>query len=144
MSRLISVQTFYQYDFFERKTAPNTLASQLTSDYFLTEEKKISCEKKIDAEFLETLISGLVIVLDKVDEEIAKFLKGEWTIKNLPDVALQILRLGTFELKYMKDTPTNVIISEYVDITASFYDEKQITFVNSILQNIANSNRKKD
>jgi transcription termination factor NusB len=41
----------------------------------------------------------------------------------------------------MKDNPTKVIISEYVDLSACFYELKQVTFVNSILQNIANKNR---
>ncbi len=142
LSRLIAVQSFYQYDFHERKISVEALAEGLTQNYFLSEEEKIpSCEKKIDSDLLQSLLCGLITVKDKIDDEITPFLKGEWRIDNLPDVMLQILRLGSFELKYMKDTPTKVIINEYVDLSSCFYDAKQVTFVNKALQNIANKNR---
>jgi N utilization substance protein B len=90
---------------------------------------------------VESLLSGLFLVQDQIDDEITPFLKGEWKIEDLADLILPILRLATFELKFMKDIPTKVVISEYVDLSACFYDAKQVTFVNSILQNIANKNR---
>lgn len=142
LTRLIAVQSLYQFEFYNRQTAIDILSKQLVEDYFLSENKKIeSCEKEIDQEFLESLLSGIILVVDKIDQEITSFLKGEWKIENLPEMTWHILRLGAFEIKFMKDTPTKVIISEYVDLAACFYDAKQITFVNSILQNIANQNR---
>lgn len=142
LTRLIAVQSLYQFDFYNRKVSLDNLAKQLAEDYFLTENKRLNLsEKQIDKDFLESLLSGIALVIDKVDEEISGFLKGEWKIDNLPDIILQILRLGAFEIKFMKDTPEKVIISEYVDLAACFYDKKQITFVNSILQNISNKNR---
>ncbi len=120
----------------------DALAKQLVENYALSEnEDVVSYQKKIDDNLLESLLSGLILVIEKIDEEIAPFLKGEWKITTLPDVMLQILRLASFELKFMKDNPTKVIINEYVDLSACFYEPKQVTFVNSILQNIANQNR---
>ncbi len=142
LSRLIAVQSFYQYDFYQRQTVVDNLAKQLVENYALSENEEIaSYVKKIDDNLLQSLLLGLILVIDKIDEEIAPFLKGEWKIETLPDLMLQILRLATFELKFMKDNPTKVIISEYVDLSACFYELKQVTFVNSILQNIANKNR---
>jgi N utilization substance protein B len=143
LSRLIAVQSLYQYDFYTRKNDINALAKQLVENYCLseTQEKSVSYQDKIDAELLESLVSGVVLVLEPIDEEIKAFLKNEWKIDNLPDVILAILRLATFELKYLEDVPTKVVINEYVDLAACFYEDKKVTFVNKILQNIADKTR---
>ncbi len=142
LSRLVAVQTFYQYDFFQRQIVVDVLAKKLVENYSLDENEQVSSyQNKIDDDLLQSLLSGLILVIDKVDVEIELFLKNEWKIESLPDLMLQIIRLATFELQFMKDNPTKVIINEYVDLSACFYDLKQTTFVNSILQNIANKNR---
>ena len=142
LSRLIAAQSLYQYEFYQREIAVDILSQQLVENYFLSEnEVTSSYQKKIDDQLLQTLLSGVILVTDKIDDEIALFLKGEWKIENLPDVMLQIIRLATFELQFLKDIPDKVIISEYVDLAACFYDVKKVTFVNSILQNISNKNR---
>ena len=144
LSRLIAAQSLYQYEFYQREIALDILSRQLVENYFLSENEAISSyQKKIDDQLLQTLVSGVVLVIEKIDDEIVLFLKGEWKIENLPDVMLQILRLATFELQFLKDIPEKVIISQYVDLAACFYDAKKITFVNSILQNIANKNHSK-
>ena len=142
LSRLIALQSFYQYDFYQRQISVDILSQQLIENYVLSEEEiPSSYSKKIDDGLLQSLLSGLVLVEDKIDEEIKPFLKDEWTIEALPDLILQVLRLAAFELKFMKDIPTKVIINEYVNLAACFYDIKRITFVNRILQNIADKNR---
>jgi N utilization substance protein B len=142
LSRLIAAQTLYQYDFYQKQKSIEILSKNLVENYFLTENEEVSSYAgKIDNELLESLLSGMILVQDKIDDEIVLFLKGEWKIENLSDLILPILRLATFELKFMKDIPTKVVISEYVDLSACFYDAKQVTLVNSIFQNIANKNR---
>ncbi|MCE3254936.1 MAG: NusB antitermination factor [Rickettsiaceae bacterium] len=142
LSRLIAVQTLYQYDFHQRQIEVSSLLKQLIENYFLDEnDQALSYKGKIDEDFADSLLSGAVLAIDKIDQEIAGFLKEKNNLEEMPDVMLQILRLASFELKFMKDIPAKVIISEYVDLSACFYDAKQVTFTNGILQNIANKNR---
>ena len=71
LSRLIAVQSFYQYEFYNGETSIDKLSEQLIQNYFLSEEEKIpSCEKKIDNDLLQSLISGLITTQDKIDDEI--------------------------------------------------------------------------
>jgi N utilization substance protein B len=143
-SRLMATQILYQNDFYKNSQQENididALAEDLLESYLLSENDKeiTSYRKKVDVDLLKNLLSGTLMSLSNLDEKIKSKLKDAWTIEQLPDVMLQILRLGVFELKFMKDTPSKVIISEYVDLAACFYDAKKITFVNSLLQNIAN------
>ena len=143
LTRLIAVQGLYQYDFYQKEIAIDFVCEQMVENYFLSgdEKEQSSYQNKIDKVFLNSLISGVVVVLLKIDEEIKLLLKDGWKIEDLPDVMLSILRLAIFELKFMKDIPKKVIMNEYVDLAACFYEKKKVTFVNSFLQNIADISR---
>jgi transcription antitermination protein NusB len=143
LSRLVAVQSLYQYNFYQSDKDLLEISKQLLENYFLSEEeeKPTSYLDKIDTELLESLLSGIILALENIDEEIKSFLKDEWRAEDMPDLMMPILRLASFELKFMKDTPTKVIISEYVDLAACYYEEKKVNFINKVLQNIADKNR---
>jgi len=142
LSRLMAIQILYQYDFFAKQPAQPLSIDEITNDvienYTLdVEEEVTSYRNKIDETFLKELVNGVVLSFEKIDEEITEFLQGAWNIERLDDTMHQILRLGTFELKFLTATPLKVIIDEYVDIAACFFDSKKVTFINATLENIA-------
>lgn len=51
--------------------------------------------------FLKTLIEGTMENRNEIDEEIEKHLE-KWTLSRLAKVDLNILRIGVYELKYLK------------------------------------------
>jgi len=48
-----------------------------------------------------------------------------------------ILRAGGYELMFRKDVPARVVITEYVDVTHSFYDQDEPGLVNAVLDTLA-------
>ena len=80
--------------------------------------------------------------IDEFDLKIASFLKAKYSIETIDNVELQIFRLAMFELKFLNETPTNVIINEYVDIAGSFFIEKKISFINGLINSLAKDIRK--
>lgn len=133
LSRLMAVQIFYQRDFFSGAKNLEEITKDVIENYALDSEEKISSyREKIDEEFLQKLLQ-LSQSENAVNSEISEFLQKGWSLENIDGVLLQILRLGIFELKFFRDIPAKAIISEYVDIAASFFDEKKITFVNAVL-----------
>jgi N utilization substance protein B len=54
----------------------------------------------------------------------------------------QILRAGSYELVARIDVPTGSVISEYVDVAKAFYDKKEASFVNGLLDAIAKDVRR--
>lgn len=138
LSRLMAIQIFYQQDFLPEQKSLSEISHDVIENYALSFDEEVSSYRaKIDEEFLNNLISGLTLDVKKIDEAIAEFLQGSWSLDKLDNVMLQILRLGAFELKFMQDIPTNVVIDEYVDIAASFFDEKKTTFANALLDKLA-------
>lgn len=138
LSRLMAIQIFYQLNFLGDEKNLDEIKNDVIENYTIDSEENISSyREKIDEEFLNNLISGLTLNVEKIDAEISNLLQKGWEFENLDDVVKQILRLGAFELQFMLDTPLKVIINEYVDIAASFFDSKKVTFVNGLLENFA-------
>jgi len=145
LSRLIAIQTFYQFEFYNGEQPIELVKNDLVDNYVIEQEDSVkSFRKKIDLNLLETLLSGIQINLAEIDHEISGLLKDSWDLETLPDIMLYILRFGSFELRYMKDVPLKVIIDEYVDIGASFFETKKVTFLNGILENLSRHYRSEE
>jgi N utilization substance protein B len=110
----------------------------VVENYLLNPElDACSFRDEIDENFLNTLLTGVALDMPKIDSEITEFLRDGWTIEKIEDVSRQILRFGTFELKFMHDIPAKVVLDQYVDIAASFFDSGKITFINATLDAVA-------
>jgi len=138
LSRLIAIQVFYQFEFHEKKIALEEIKNNVIDNYVLQQEDPItSFRKRIDLGLLETLLTGISLGVDEIDHDIFGLLKEGWDLEKLPDVMVYILRLGAFELKFMHDVPLKVVLDEYVDIAAGFFENKKVTFLNATLENLA-------
>lgn len=138
LSRLMAIQILYQRDFFEGKKSTEEIKKDMIENYTLNTEKNIeSYRKKIDEKFLDNLLVGIALDEGKIDEEIAVFLKEGKSFSETDEVIKQILRLAAFELKFMPNVPFKVAIGEYMDIAASFFEAKKISFINATLDNFA-------
>lgn len=85
--------------------------------------------------FLIQLIQGVMDKKSSLDEIIANHLEN-WSIDRLAAVERTILRLATFEIKYLEDIPLNVSINEAVELGNRFGDEQSGRFINGVLSNI--------
>lgn len=135
LSRLMAVQIFYQSKFDENSNLEK-IKNDLVENYLLlAEEKSSSYKEKIDEKLLDELLFGLEKNLKEIDLQIAEFLRESYKMEDLDDVLLQILRLAFFEIKFLQ-TAKNLVISEYVDITASFFEDAKVNFVNAVLDKV--------
>ncbi|GIN19953.1 MAG TPA: transcription antitermination factor NusB [Bacillus bacterium] len=85
-------------------------------------------------DFLHGLTIGAATNLKEIDEEISRHLQ-KWSIDRLGKVDLNVLRIGTYELKFT-EVPPNVAINEAIEVAKTFGDEKSGQFVNGILSKI--------
>ena len=85
--------------------------------------------------YLSELVHGTAKQMKEIDEIISNYLEN-WTVNRLAKVELNILRLAVFELKYVKDVPSNVVINEALEISKRFGDERSSKFINGVLAKI--------
>lgn len=93
--------------------------------------------KNADSTLFSTLVHGTAKDRSQIDEMVAGYLDKSWSLDRIQPLLLAILQTATYELMYGKDTPTAVILNEYLDVTRAFYDDKEVGFVNGVLDKLA-------
>ncbi|MDR1498823.1 MAG: transcription antitermination protein NusB [Rickettsiales bacterium] len=86
--------------------------------------------------FTSNLINNVITNSTEYDILINKFLDKQYTTETLDDILVQSFRLAIYELKNTA-IKKSIIINEYVDIVAEFYNDVYVNFANGILDNIA-------
>ena len=98
------------------------------------ESIEIEDRKKIDIDFLSSLVSGVLDNLENIDSSISKYLEN-WSIDRLGLTDQAIIRIGTYELLYT-DTPNLVCINEAIELSKKYSDEKVSKMINGVLDKI--------
>jgi len=94
-----------------------------------------------DVEFFDDLVTGAVARAEEADALIAAKLAEGWALDRLDRPLKAILRVGTYELLARRDVPVGTVISEYLDVADAFYDKREKSFVNGLLDAIAKDAR---
>lgn len=148
ISRIAAIQTIYQFEN-DKKTADiDTLLlrirdfykdKDLKSDYEIDKSSKIKLRPSYN--YLNELVKFTHENLESIDKIIEIHLTNEWNLKNLPKLLFATLRVAVCELKYFPETPSKVIINEYTDIASDMLDDREVGFVNSVLDKYASECR---
>ncbi|RFU84244.1 transcription antitermination factor NusB [Streptomyces triticagri] len=78
------------------------------------------------------LVEGYTKHAGRIDELIAQYAVG-WTLDRMPVVDRNILRLGTYELVWVDETPDAVVLDEAVQLAKEFSTDDSPAFVNGLL-----------
>ena len=140
-SRYAAVKALYASEINE-KIDIHKSSAELTLDIISYYHDKVEeTPVELDEEFLADVVRGVLEARDDLDGKINKNLVEGWKLERLGPVIRSILRAAILELMIFTDTPFKVIINEYVNITRSFYDEKEVGFVNGVLDKISHEVR---
>ena len=143
-SRLAAAQALYQYAFGE-KTIDEIAREFMTGDVGreVIDENELTGEETfipvIPAE--PTLFAGILSAYaenaDQINEMINASFNEEWPAERVELTLKAILQAGVAELMAFPETPVAIIITEYLDLTKSFYGTPEIKVVNGILDRLA-------
>ena len=133
-ARLAAVQALYQQEM-EKTPLPMLLHEFHHHRLGATIEEVEYADAEVD--FFDDVVSGVHARTAEIDALIAKKLAKDWSPDRLDKPMRQILRAGAYELLARIDVPTASVISEYVDVAKAFYDKREASFVNGLLDAIA-------
>ncbi len=85
-----------------------------------------------DSSFAHILADGVEQNLVEIDEIIVRT-APEWPIEQITVVDRNVLRVGIYELMFLKDVPPKVAINEAVEMGKVFAGESSGKFVNGVL-----------
>ena len=77
-----------------------------------------------------------------LDENLISNLSTKVSFKNLDMILKIILKAAIFEIIYMPKIPFKVVIDEYLAVTEMYYDIKQKSLVNAVLDAVFKSKSK--
>ena len=132
--RIIAVLTLYNMDL-SKLTAEETL-HQLNDLIMMEADEEYPVE--IDTLYAHKIVDGVCTNLNIVDDIISRSLV-KYTIDRLSFVDRALIRVATYEMKFMELDP-KVAIDEAIEITkeySSIDNDKQVKFNNKLLDNIA-------
>lgn len=81
------------------------------------------------------LYDGVVTHLAEIDAKISAAAEN-WRLSRMPTVDRNILRLGAFELLFMKDTPAAVAFDEAIELARRYGTADSSAFVNGVLDRL--------
>ncbi len=77
----------------------------------------------------------------EIEEVLKKNLSSNVSYKNLDMILKIILKAAIFEILYMRKIPFRVVINEYLSVTNMYYDTKQKSLVNAVLDSVFKSQK---
>ena len=87
-------------------------------------------------DYATRLVEGVQEHAPQIDRLIDKSAE-RWALERMPVIDRNLLRMGVFELLWMADVPTAVVINEAVELAKSLSTDESGRFVNGILGRIA-------
>ncbi|NBW74055.1 MAG: transcription antitermination factor NusB [Microbacteriaceae bacterium] len=118
------------------------LRDELATELLDTSKESMADRQNQDAiyEFAEELVTGVMKHQPEIDEKISS-LSQNWSMDRMPALDRAILRLAAYELMFGSETPSEVVISEAVELAGELSTENSATFVNGVLSAISSTQR---
>ena len=98
-----------------------------------------SSAKSIRA-FSRKLVCGVRENIEYLDKMIGESSEN-WRLGRMPIMDRSILRLGAYEILFMKDIPPKVTIDEAVELGKKYSTEESGAFINGVLDYLFNKHR---
>jgi transcription antitermination protein NusB len=89
-------------------------------------------------DFARRLVSGVISQRVEIDRLIERSTE-HWKLMRLAKVDLTILRMATYELVFCPDIPLHVSLDEAIEIGKRFGAGDSATFINGVLDHVAQS-----
>ncbi len=113
---------------FEKSFRPDSIEEIL--------EDALNAENYENSNYSENCFRGVYDNLEIIDSIIENNLNG-WTINRISKVALSILRLAVYEIKYVDSVPVGASINEAVELCKKYATNDDSSYVNGVLGAVA-------
>ena len=120
-SRMIALQTLYEWDFDEERNVEEILERNIQHSGFV-----------VDKDFCIKMIKGVAKNIKKINKLITET-APEWPLEQIANVDRAVLRIGIYELIFDTEVPPKAVINEAVELGKEFGSENSGKFVNGVL-----------
>lgn len=86
--------------------------------------------------FASKLVRGVAAHKDAIDQVLSQC-STNWKVARMAMVDRNILRMATFELRYLSDIPPKVTLNEAIEVAKRYGSQDSSAFINGLLDRIA-------
>ena len=122
---------------------PRVIIIQKIYSKLFNKEIKLSFPKHRFKKFIKDVVMGTLERDAVINDEINEHLKKDLNINKLDKVFEIIIKSAIFELLYKPNTPSKIIIKEYLNASNFFIENTQTKYLNAILDKISRGIRNK-
>ena len=122
--------------------SPRIKVIQKLYSSLINPNSQIDYPKSQYKKFIKDVVSGTLERIETIEETILKHLKADIDLKKTDKLLKIILFSAVFELMFKHNTPTKVVINEYIKASEYFLEKAQIGYLNAILDKLAKFIRK--
>ena len=125
-----------------KNTSPRIKVIQKLYNSLMNPDALIEYPKSQYRKFIKDVVSGTLERSDLIEQKINIFLSKDIDLTKTDKLLKIILFAAVFELMFKHNTPSKVIISEYLLASEYFLEKIQIGYLNAILDKISKVIRK--
>ena len=125
-----------------KNSSPRIKVIQKIYNSMMNPDVEIEYPKNQYKKFIKDVVSGTLERSEQIEEVINTKLSNDIDLLKTDKLLKIILFAGVFELMFKHNTPTKVIISEYLLASEFFLEKIQIGYLNAILDKISKLLRK--
>lgn len=120
----------------KRTNARELAFKTIYSKFFNTDDNdELDITDREGLDFITKILKSFAQNYEEINEIITTHLKG-YTVERLYKIDLAIIMLAVVELKFVKETPKEVVINEAVELAKKYSTEKSPRFINGVLADI--------
>ena len=142
-ARELALHMIFELDF-THEECEKLIKERLTPESFesLKQEDALyeSMPGKEQLSYIDNLVCGVSNKLEELDSYISKYSVG-WKVGRISKIAISVMRLSMYEIKYMPDIPDSASINEAVEFTKRYDSKESASFVNGILGTFVRSEK---
>ena len=125
-----------------KSSSPRIKVIQKIYNALMNPGVEIDYPKNQYKKFIKDVVSGTLERSDLIEETVNSNLSEDIALEKTDKLLKIILFAAVFELMFKHNTPTKVIISEYVLASEYFLEKIQIGYLNAMLDKISKRLRK--
>jgi len=123
---------------------PRVIIIQKLYAYHLNKDSEIVFPKHRYKKFIKDVVNGTIERMELIQDLINKELKNDIN-QNKTELMIKLMIMAAiYEFMFMHKTPIKVVITEYLKVSDSFFDESKKNFLNAILDKASKVSRVKN
>ena len=129
-------------EYYNELKNPRVIIIQKIYSNFYNNEKIFKFPKHRYKKFIKDVVLGTIERNDIINEEIKNHLTKDLNLKKIDKVFEIIIKSAIYEILYKPNTPTKIIIKEYLTASNFFIENSQTKYLNALLDKVSKKIRK--